>query len=214
MSTVRSVAWDVRTLAWAVGAAAIDRTMAVPLGTRTWYAIPMDIKRLGHGDERAIEGVGACFDGPVQAAAATRFLNAEGHHILVAYDGETLVGFVSGVEMTHPDKGTEMFLYEMGVGVNFRGRGYGAALVKALADLARERQCYGMWVLTDEDNDAALATYGAAGAARESTPVMLSWTFEGGDAPVPSEDDGNHVDNPTTHEGTAHEHLQSLVIPH
>jgi len=36
----------------------------------------MDIKRLGSGDERALEGVGACFDGPVQAAAATRFLNS------------------------------------------------------------------------------------------------------------------------------------------
>jgi hypothetical protein len=123
MSTVRSVAWDVRTLAWAVGAAAIARTMAVPLGIRTWYPIPMDITRLGHGDERAIEGVGACFDGPVPAAAATRFLNAEGHHILVAYDGETLVGFVSGVEMTHPDKGTERFLYEMGSASIFVGGG-------------------------------------------------------------------------------------------
>lgn len=138
----------------------------------------MDIRRLGQGDERALEGVGACFDGPAQAAAATRFLDAEGHHILVAYDGETVAGFVTGVEMTHPDKGTEMFLYELAVDANFRRRGYGAALVKALADLARRRRCYGMWVLTDDDNAAALATYGAAGAARESTPVMLSWTFD------------------------------------
>ncbi len=76
--------------------------------------------------------------------------------------------------------------------------------MKALADLARERQCYGMWVLTAKDNDAALATYGAAGAARASTPVMLARTFEGGDAPVASEDSGNYLDNPTTHEGTAH----------
>jgi hypothetical protein len=34
-----------------------------------------------------------------------------------------------------------------------------------------------MWVLTDEDNEAALATYRAAGSAEESTHVMLSWTF-------------------------------------
>ncbi len=138
----------------------------------------MDIRRLGHGDEHALEQVGSCFDGPVQSAAATHFLDAEGHHILVAYDGETVAGFVTGVEMTHPDKGTEMFLYELGVDANFRRRGYGVALVKALADIARERQCYGMWVLTEDDNGAALATYGAAGATRESTSVMLSWTFE------------------------------------
>jgi hypothetical protein len=51
--------------------------------------------------------------------------------------------------------------------------------VNALAELARERKCYGMWVLTDDDNAAALATYGSAGATRESTSVMLSWKFDG-----------------------------------
>jgi hypothetical protein len=33
----------------------------------------------------------------------------------VAYDGERPVGMVTGVETTHPDKGTEMFLYELAV---------------------------------------------------------------------------------------------------
>ncbi len=102
----------------------------------------------------------------------------------MAYDGETAVGFVTGIEMTHPDKGTEMFLYELGVDARFRGKGYGTALVQALAGLARARECYGMWVLTDDDNAAALATYGAAGATRESTSVMLSWAFNTRDVPV------------------------------
>jgi ribosomal protein S18 acetylase RimI-like enzyme len=137
----------------------------------------MDIKRLGPDDEQALEKAGPQFDKPVQAAAGTRFLNAEGHHILVAYEGEAVAGFVTGVEMTHPDKGTEMFLYELGVDPEFRGRGFGTALVKALAALARERNCYGMWVLTDDDNAAALATYAAAGGTRESTNVLLSWKF-------------------------------------
>jgi ribosomal protein S18 acetylase RimI-like enzyme len=44
---------------------------------------------------------------------------------------------VTGVEMTHPDKGTEMFLYELGVADEHQGRGIGRALVSALADLAR-----------------------------------------------------------------------------
>ena len=137
----------------------------------------MDIRRLGPGDEQALEKVGPQFDNPVQAAAGTRFLNAQGHHLLVAYEGEAVAGFVTGVEMTHPDKGTEMFLYELSVDPSFRGRGFGTALVKALAALARERNCYGMWVLTDDDNAAALATYAAAGGTRESTNVLLSWKF-------------------------------------
>jgi hypothetical protein len=83
----------------------------------------MDIRRLGCGDEHALEQVGPCFDGPVQAAAATRFLGAGGHHTLAAYDGATVAGFVTGVEMTHPDKGTEMFLYELAVARRFVDEG-------------------------------------------------------------------------------------------
>ena len=78
--------------------------------------------------------------------------------------------------MTHPDKGTEMFLYELAVDEPWQRQGVGASLVHALADLARERGCYGMWVLTDDDNIAALATYTSAGGAR-SNQVMLDWDW-------------------------------------
>ncbi len=138
----------------------------------------MEIKRLARGDERAVEQAASCFDHQLIPEATTRFLNSDDHHLLVAYDSGVAVGLVTGVELTHPDKGTEMFLYELGVSPGFRGRGFGRALVTALANLARERGCYGMWVLTEDDNDAALATYTRAGASRESTTnAVLSWTF-------------------------------------
>jgi hypothetical protein len=35
--------------------------------------------------------------------------------MLIAYIDYVAAGFVSGVEMSHPDKGTEMFLYELSV---------------------------------------------------------------------------------------------------
>src|SRR4029079_2448011 len=103
------------------------------------------------------------------------FAAAPDHRRLVAWQGGEAAGFVSGVELTHPDKGTEMFLYELGVDEAFRGRGIGPALVTALADRAGERGCYGMWVLTDTDNDAALATYQGAGGTRDGTHAMLTW---------------------------------------
>jgi ribosomal protein S18 acetylase RimI-like enzyme len=77
--------------------------------------------------------------------------------------------------MTHPDKGTEMFLYELGVDERFRGQGVGTAFVSALRDLARERGCYGMWVLTDANNAAALATYSGSGPGDPASQVMLTW---------------------------------------
>lgn len=96
----------------------------------------------------------------------------------MAYAGEQPVGFVSGAEITHPDKGTEMFLDELGVAESFRGRGTATALVTALRDLARQRGCYDMWVLTDADNTAGLATYRSAGASVPTTHVMLVWDFD------------------------------------
>ena len=118
------------------------------------------------------------FDEPPTLEWAERFLNEPGHHLAIASLDEFAAGFVSGVEMTHPDKGTEMFLYELAVDESARRRGVGRALVEALAARAREHGCYGMWVLTDADNEAALATYRAGGATEESDHVMLTWHFE------------------------------------
>lgn len=126
-----------------------------------------------------MERAGPLLDAPVRPDAAARFLQSGDHHMLVAYEEDQAVGFVTGVEMTHPDKGTEMFLYELAVDAAYRNRGYGTALIRALAAIARERGCYGMWVLTDDDNLPALAAYEAAGGVRESVPVMLSWSFGG-----------------------------------
>ena len=49
------------------------------------------------------------------------------------------------------------------------------ALVDALRALAVERGCYGMWVLTDDDNVAATKTYTGAGGARVGESVMFQW---------------------------------------
>jgi ribosomal protein S18 acetylase RimI-like enzyme len=134
------------------------------------------VERLGPGDEERLVAAEGLFDGPVKADAAHRFLNDPGHHLLIAYaDGEP-AGFVSGVEMTHPDKGTEMFLNELAVGETHRRQGVATALVDALKELAREKGCYGMWVLCDEDNEAAVKTYRKAGG-NPSNPTLFDWRF-------------------------------------
>lgn len=116
------------------------------------------------------------FDAPPIPEATQRFLADATHHLLFAYDDENRpVGMISGVETTHPDKGTEMLVYELGVAPAARLQGIGTALVSALAALARENGCYGMWVATENDNAAALATYRSAGALEETTFTLLSW---------------------------------------
>jgi aminoglycoside 3-N-acetyltransferase I len=133
----------------------------------------MRIERIS--DAAEVERAADLFDGPPLGDATARFLASPDHHLLLAYDGDDPVGMISGVEMTHPDKGTEMFVYELGVAEHARGKGVATDLVRALADLARRRDCYGMWVGTETDNAAALATYRKAGATEEAPFVLLNW---------------------------------------
>ena len=139
-----------------------------------------EIRAMGPGDDASVVAASHLFDGPAKPDATARFLAEPGHHLLLAYDADVPdrpVGMVTGVETTHPDKGTEMFLYELAVDDAAQGRGIGRALVSALADVARDRGCYGMWVLTDDDNPAAVKAYTAAGGSLEPLTRMIAWTF-------------------------------------
>lgn len=146
--------------------------------TRTATKSDVLIVRLAAGDEHIVLAGGELFDAAPTETATAKFLASEGHHLLVALDADgNPLGFISGVETTHPDKGTEMFLYELSVAPDHRNRGIGRELVEALAELARGRGCYGMWVGTEPDNTAALATYRAAGASPPEPFVTLEWVF-------------------------------------
>src|SRR4249920_10483 len=106
----------------------------------------MRIERLGPADLDRVAAAEALFDDAIDVGTTRAFLADERHHLLIAVDDGSPAGFVTGVELFHPDKpGPEMFLYELGVDEAFRGRGIGRALVGSLTDLAWERGCYAMW---------------------------------------------------------------------
>ncbi|MCX5378287.1 GNAT family N-acetyltransferase [Streptomyces sp. NBC_00091] len=135
----------------------------------------MEIRRARSVAElAAAEGL---FDGPARQEWSERFLARTGHLMLIAYVDGVPAGMVSGVEMTHPDKGTEMCLYELSVDEGYRRRGIGRALTRALVDEAKARGCYGMWVGVDTDNEEALATYDSAGAEDEGLFSMRGWNL-------------------------------------
>jgi ribosomal protein S18 acetylase RimI-like enzyme len=135
--------------------------------------------RIVPGDAQLVLAGARLFDSAPSEEGAAAFFAREGHHLLFAVDdkGQPL-GFVSGVETTHPDKGTEMFLYELAVLEEHRNQGIGRALIGALGEIARERGCYGMWVGTEPDNGAALAAYRAAGASEPEPFVTLEWRLD------------------------------------
>jgi aminoglycoside 3-N-acetyltransferase I len=136
----------------------------------------MRIERITDAD--AVLRAADLFDAPPRPDATARFLAERNHHLLFAYDESgRAVGMISGIETTHPDKGTEMFVYELGVAPAARLQGVATALVRDLARLATANGCYGMWVGTETDNAAAQATYRKAGAGEEAPFLLLNWNL-------------------------------------
>ena len=143
------------------------------------------IVQVARDDADALVAASGLFDGPVTRESAAAFLARQGHVALLAKDEDgRAVGFVTGVEMHHPDKGLEMFVYELGVAPGARRQGVGRALMAALADVARERGCYALWTATEDDNVAAQATYRSIGAGLDPAVVMVTLDLDGVPGPA------------------------------
>jgi ribosomal protein S18 acetylase RimI-like enzyme len=135
----------------------------------------MEIHGLTEGDVDRVLAAAHLFDFPPKRDWTEVFLTREGHHLLFASAGGIDAGFVSGIEIAHPDKGVEMLLYELAVAEPYRRQGIGRALTLALLDIAREVGCRSMWVATEATNIAALATYRSANASGPEPGVTLEW---------------------------------------
>jgi ribosomal protein S18 acetylase RimI-like enzyme len=144
-------------------------------------AAPIDIRILRAGDEAILAKVGPeVFDDPVDTEATRRFLADPGHHLAVAIDAGTVVGFASAVHYFHPDKSApEMWINEVGVATTHRERGLGKQILDELLREARALGCSEAWVLTDRSNRPALRLYASMGGTE--TPheqVLLTFRFD------------------------------------
>lgn len=121
------------------------------------------------------------FDDPANALATAGFLGAPGAPdprnilVLAEMDGR-IVGFASGTVLDHPDKPRNLFVQELGVNEEAQRRGIARALLAALRTEGRARGCSVTWVLTEDDNHAARATYAATGGEETTGVVMYEWT--------------------------------------
>jgi ribosomal protein S18 acetylase RimI-like enzyme len=138
------------------------------------------VRRATSGDESEVAPFEAAFDYDVLSDQTRRFLLDERHHLLLGYLDDRPAGFVSAVEVFHPDKQPELFLNEIGVVEDARRRGVARALIEELMRLGRERGCVAIWVLTDEDNEAAMGLYRTTGGRTGGAlQVMFEYDLEG-----------------------------------
>ncbi len=125
-------------------------------------------------------GASHLFDREVTAEGAAAFLGASGHVLLLATAEDGAIGFVSGVEMRHPDKDVELFVMELGVDERWRRQGVARSLLTALAEMGVRRGWRGIWTATEADNEPALATYRSLDASVDERSVLLEWDDMGG----------------------------------
>jgi ribosomal protein S18 acetylase RimI-like enzyme len=131
------------------------------------------IRHAGPGDEGEVARFDDAFDNDVRADQTGSFLADPRHHLLLGYVGDRPAGFVSAVEVFHPDKPPELFLNEIAVVSEAQRRGVATALIEELKRIARQRGCVNMWVLTDQHNEAAKNLYRRTGGRVADDPSLM-----------------------------------------
>jgi ribosomal protein S18 acetylase RimI-like enzyme len=133
----------------------------------------VSVRRAAPADETEVGRFGSAFDFDVLEDETKRFLADERHHLLLGYVNDTPAGFLSAVEVFHPDKRPELFLNEIAVVPEMRRQGVGRVLIGELVRLGRERGFVTIWVLTDEANGAAMRMYRATGGRWDGSHQVM-----------------------------------------
>lgn len=141
------------------------------------------IRLLGPTDSAVLNNVADdVFDHAIDVRSAREFFADDRHHIVVALDGDLVVGFASAVHYVHPDKPPELWINEVGVAPSHQRRGIGKQIMAAMLAHGRSLGCREAWVGTEEDNIPARGLYGAAGGLEEEDRVV-TFTFDLDDEP-------------------------------
>jgi ribosomal protein S18 acetylase RimI-like enzyme len=143
----------------------------------------MEVKLLGKGDESVVEVCApGVFDDPIDLERTREFLDDPRHHLAVAVDAGTVVGFVSAVHYLHPDKEMpELWINEVAVAPTHQRRGLARQLLQLTLSAARQIGCTEVWVLTDRSNLPAMGLYRSVGGV-EAPVDQVMFTFRVKDA--------------------------------
>ncbi|MEJ8561239.1 GNAT family N-acetyltransferase [Yoonia sp. GPGPB17] len=115
------------------------------------------------------------FDNAIRPDQAEAFLNDPLHELVLAFDGDRVVGMASGQILLHPDKPPAFFVAEVGVHDDYLRQGIGKQMCAKLCDIARARGCEGIWLATEEDNVPARALYRSLDARETKGIVVYDW---------------------------------------
>ncbi|NEO86906.1 MAG: GNAT family N-acetyltransferase [Spirulina sp. SIO3F2] len=136
----------------------------------------IEIRVLGPKDKNILRNIAPeVFDNPIDPALTEEFLADPRHHLVVALDGETVVGMASAIDYVHPDKPVALWINEVGVSPAYRRQGIGQRLVQTILALGRELGCEDAWLAAEASNVAANGLYTSAGG---KPGLVVMYTFK------------------------------------
>ncbi|SFK06056.1 aminoglycoside 6'-N-acetyltransferase I [Mesorhizobium albiziae] len=139
--------------------------------------MPLQIRRVGPGDEALFEDVAAeVFDEPVDPQRLAAYLAEPGHLMLVALDDGQIVGQCAAVVHRHPDKVSELYIDEVGVSPRWQRQGIARKMLEEMFALGKALGCGEAWVGTEPDNVPARRLYEGFGSEAE-TFVLYAYEF-------------------------------------
>lgn len=138
----------------------------------------VELRRLGPDDADLWRAAVARF-ADAAPAHSSEFLAGPTAAAVVAEDDGVPVGWAWGHVLARPDGESMLLLYELDVAADRRRRGIGTALTEEMMQIGRESGCREMWLVTEADNEAALATYGSAGGSwSEVGDTVVAWELD------------------------------------
>lgn len=118
------------------------------------------VRRLQPGDEALFQSIAPeVFDEPIHAGRMHDYLRTPGHIMVLAFDGDLVVGQCAGVLHRHPDKTTELYIDEVGTASTHLRQGIATLMMDEVFAWGRELGCEEAWLGTDTDNEPAKALY-------------------------------------------------------
>jgi ribosomal protein S18 acetylase RimI-like enzyme len=122
--------------------------------------MPFVLKRLAAGDEAVFDSIAVdVFDEPIHPERMRAYLREPGHFMLLALEGDLVVGQCAAVLHKHPDKPTELYIDEVGTATSHLRQGIATAMMEEMFAWGRELGCEEAWLGTELDNDPANGLY-------------------------------------------------------
>ena len=118
------------------------------------------------------------FDYPITETYLSPFVTSPTHHLVVAInEAQLVIGFVSFVEIFHPDKATQVFINELSVHETYQRRGIGSKLMNHVFEYAKDHAYY-VWVATEMENEGADMFYQQLNPDSRQDSYFYDWKIK------------------------------------